>query len=290
MFRKTLIASAILCAAAPGAFAASKHAPSHLPVLTASQIIAKNVKARGGLAKWRAVKTLSLSGMMEAGGKDNTQLPFVMRMKRPRKMEFELTFGGQTAKQAYDGKTGWKLRPFLNRTEAEPYTPEEIKKASEVQDLDGPLIDYAAKGTKVALEGIEPVEGREAYKLRLTLRDQQARSLWIDRRSFLEVKIEGSPRVLDGREHKVATYFRDYRLVDGLQMPFVYETVVDGVQATHKMTIDKVVVNPAMDDALFSKPAAVVNASLAAQGGAAAAKAGPSRIPDSPAPDAPSRR
>lgn len=290
MLKKTLAASVMLCAGVPCALAAPKTAASHLPSLSAKQIIARNVKARGGLVAWRAVKTMSMSGMMEAGGKNNTQLPFLIRMKRPRKMEFELTFDGKTAKQVYDGTTGWKLRPFLNRTEAEPYTPEEIRKASEMQDLDGPLIDYAAKGTKVTLEGTEPVEGHDAYKLRLTLRDHQARSLWVDGRSFLEVKLEGNPRVLDGKEHKVATYFRDYRLVNGLQIPFVYETVVDGVKATHKMTIDKVTVNPALDDALFSKPAALVNASLATQGSAAAVKAGSSRIPDSSAPDAPAKK
>jgi hypothetical protein len=36
--------------------------------LTAAEIVTKNVAARGGLEAWRAVKTMSLSGKMGAGG------------------------------------------------------------------------------------------------------------------------------------------------------------------------------------------------------------------------------
>ncbi len=258
MFRKTLIASALLCIGVPGAYAASKPAAAHLPSLTAGQIVARNIKARGGIAAWRKVKTLSMSGMMDVGGNSNAQLPFVMRLKRPRKMEFELTFNGQVARQVFDGMHGWKLRPFLNRTDVEPYTPEEMKKAREMQGLEGPLMNYAAKGTKVAVDGVEPVDGHNAYRLKLTLKDKQVRHLWVDGRSFLEIKLEGYPRTLDGKPHKVATYFRDFRSVRGLKMPFVYETAVEGVKATHKMTIDKVTVNPALSDSLFSKPSPVI--------------------------------
>lgn len=257
MWKKSLLACLVLCTGLPLAVAAPKPAKSKLPRLSASQIIAKNIKARGGLASWRAIKTMSMSGTMEAGGKDNVELPFVMRLKRPRQMEFELKFHDQTAMQVYDGKEGWKLRPFLNRTDVEPYTPEEMKKAADMQDLDGPLVDYAAKGTKVALDGTERVDGRDAYRLKLTLKDHQVRHVWIDGESFLEVKLEGSPRVLDGKERAVATYLRDYKPVNGLKIPFVYETAVEGVKATHKMRIEKVELNPRLDDSLFAKPNAL---------------------------------
>ena len=47
-----------------------------------------------------------------------------------------------------------------------------------------------------------------------------------DEKTFLEVKIEGQPRRLDGTEHPVELYYHDYRTVDGLQFPFVLETRV----------------------------------------------------------------
>jgi hypothetical protein len=39
-------------------------------------------------------------------------------------------------------------------------------------------------------------------------------------------------------------------------VPFVLETVVDGYPDAHKMVIEKVALNPKLDDALFTKPTA----------------------------------
>lgn len=55
--------------------------PAASAQLSADQIVGKNIVARGGLQAWRAVQTMSYSGKMDAGGKQNVQLPFVMEMK-----------------------------------------------------------------------------------------------------------------------------------------------------------------------------------------------------------------
>ncbi len=222
--------------------------------LTAAQIVEKNVAARGGLAAWRSVQTMSLSGKMEAGGQQNTQLPFTLEMKRTRKTRLELEFQGQTAVQVYDGTNGWKIRPFLNRREVEPYTPEELELASAQADLDGPLVDCAAKGSKVVLEGIDQVQGHDAYKLKVTTRDGHTRRIWIDSETFLDAKIDGSPRRMDGKLRPVEIYMRDYQSVQGVKVPYVLETVVEGVKQSHKMTIEKIAVNPPLDDSRFAKP------------------------------------
>lgn len=255
--------------------------------LSAAEIVDKNVAARGGLQAWRAVQTLSLQGKMGAGGNqrasipvsgpdkhkgmilpqrpsEETQLPFLMELKRGRKMRFELQFAGKTAIQVYDGANGWKLRPYLNRMEVEPYTPEELKIASMQSDLDGLLVDYAAKGSRIELDGMEKVEGRDTYKLKVTQKNEPALHVWIDAQTFLESKVEGQPRRLDGTEHPVEVYYRDYRTVDGLQIPFVLETRVLPVTKTalgfrdtpvppEKIVVDKVLVNPKFDEKLFSK-------------------------------------
>jgi len=68
-------------------------------------------------------------------------------MKRPGKSRVEIEFAGKTAVQVYDGTNGWKLRPYLNRNDVEPFTAEEAKSEAG-KTLDGPLVDYAAKGTR----------------------------------------------------------------------------------------------------------------------------------------------
>jgi hypothetical protein len=264
--------------------------------LTAAQIVEKHVAARGGLQAWRAVQTMSLAGTMDAGFGDSVarsaryisnvramrreravalaaadkggeaqekqkaleqvRLPFVFEMKRPGKSRVEIEFAGKTALQTYDGKNGWKLRPFLNRNDVEPFTAEEAKSTAEKGELDGPLLDYAAKETKVELEAVEPVEGHDAYKLKLTMKSGNVQHIWIDAQSFLDVKVEGTPRRMDGRMRKVWSYQRDFRSVQGLMIPFVVETAVDGYPETHKMVIEKVAVNPTLNDAVFGKPGA----------------------------------
>jgi hypothetical protein len=243
-------------AAAPKAPAAKAVASDSAPVsrLSAAQIVERNVAARGGLQAWRAVNSLSMSGKIDAGGKKEVALPFVMTMKRPHKSRFELRFQEQTAVQVYDGAQGWKVRPFLGRDEVEPYTPAEAKSAAALTELDGPLIDYAAKGTTVELQGVDAVEGHSAYKLRLTMKDHVQRHLWIDAKSFLELKIDGEPRKLDGRMRNVVIYYRDYKTENGLTVPYLMETVAAGAKASHKISIEHVTVNPPADDAMFAKP------------------------------------
>ena len=63
-----------------------------------------------------------------------------------------------------------KDRPYLGQRDVEPYSLEELKSASFESDLDGPLVDYATKGNKVELEGVEKVENHDAYKLKLTMK------------------------------------------------------------------------------------------------------------------------
>jgi hypothetical protein len=230
---------------------AAAHAPASLGV---DQIVERNVAARGGRAARRAAKTLTIAGEMDAGGKPNHALPFVLKEKRPRKSRLEIVFKDQTSVQVYDGTQGWKVRPFLNRNEVETYTPAEMKSAAAEQDLDGPLVDYVAKGTQIAVAGTEAVEGHPAYKLKLTLRNGDKRMLWVDAASFLELKIEGEPRKLDAKMHKVAVYFRDYKTEHGLTTPRLQETAIEGVKQTYKMTVTRVAVNEPLDDALFQKP------------------------------------
>ena len=274
--------------------------------MSAAQIVEKHVAARGGLQAWHSLQTLSVSGKMDAGAGDSAvrsekiarlgtgamvkhgpppagnestgkqvQLPFTLEMKRPHKSRLEIQFAGNTAVQVFDGTNGWKVRPFLNRNDVEPFTADELKSEVDRGDLDGPLVDYAAKGTKVELAGVEPVDGHDAYKLKVTPKSGKVQLIWIDAHSFLDVKVQGTPRRFDGRMRDVFVYQRDFKTVSGLSIPHEYETAVEGVPGTHKMVFESVKVNTSLDDARFTKPAA---AAIPAR--ATAPKAG---VPPTPA-------
>ena len=292
-FFMSLVAGACLAQAVSAAD--SKGPPAGVSV---AQVVDKHVAARGGLKAWRTVQTLSVTGKLDAGTADSVersakiaregvgasvkraqvaaakegtdtanqqvQLPFRLEMKRPRNSRLEIDFAGKTAVQVYDGQNGWKLRPYLNRDDVEPFTTDEAKAEAAKADLEGPLLDYAAKGSQVALEGMEPVEGHNAYKLKLTMKSGEVQHIWIDAQSFLDVKLEGTPRRMDGKMRSVWIYQSDFRAVQGLMVPYLYETAIDGNPHPHKMIVESVTVNRTLDDARFTKPQVLVAASPAA--------------------------
>jgi outer membrane lipoprotein-sorting protein len=222
--------------------------------MTADEIIEKNIAARGGLKAWRDIQTITMTGRMDAGSTKNVQLPFVLKLKRPQMSRFELEFAGKTALQVYNGTNGWKVRPYLGRLEVEPFTQQELEIASEQEQFDGFLIDRAAKGIKAEFEGVEPVEGHNAYKLKLTMKNGQVRHLWVDAKTFLEVKVEVVPRTLDGKLHNVNVYYRNYAPVGGLMFPRVLETMVENVKPSRKINIDKIELNAKLEGSVFAKP------------------------------------
>ncbi len=274
--------------AGPGRRAAAAAEPP-VAKMTAAQIVERHIAARGGASVWRSVQAMQLTGRMEAGTGDSVaraqklinasakgsgkatnaevaaanldlqadkqvQLPFTLDLQRPKRMRLEIAFNGKTAVQVFDGKQGWKVRPFLNRTDVEPFTTDEASTEASRGDLDGPLIDYAVRGTKVVLEGSDLVDEQPAYRLKLTPRNGAARHVWIDAKSFLDVKVEGFARRMDGKMHAVYVYQRDFRAVQGVKIPFVQETAVEGYEQTHALTIEKAVINPTFDGDVFSKP------------------------------------
>jgi len=293
-----LLLSILVCLCFSRGLVAADSSTTAPAKLTAAQVAEKHLAARGGLQAWRAIQTLSVSGNMDAGAGDSAarskrlaegglgasvkrahantvvgakdkpgqqvQLPFKLEMKRPHKSRLEIEFAGKTAVQVYDGSNGWKLRPYLNRNDAEPFTAEEAKSESQRADMEPPLVDYAAKGTKLELAGVEPVDGHPAYKLKLTLKNGDVQNVWIDAQSFLDVKVEGIPRRMDGKMHKVWVTQRDFRSVQGLMIPFVCDTAVEGYPQTHALTLQSVIVNRPVDDARFTKAAMSVTAPVAA--------------------------
>jgi outer membrane lipoprotein-sorting protein len=264
VIKKILLLAVAMFSTTAFAAAPDKPAAPSLPPLSAAQVVDKNISARGGLDKWRSVTTLTLSGTMEAGGTKNASLPFTMKMKRGHKSRLEIQFQNQTAVQVFNGKQGWKQRPFLGRDDVEPYTSAEAKQAEATEELDGPLIDYARKGSTVALAGTDTVDGHASYVLQVTDKHGAERKVWIAADTFLEVKMEAEPRKLDGRMHDVSVYFRDYLTEGGVKLPKVLETVVEGHKnkhdaiSTHKMSIEHVAVNAVIDDAQFERPLATV--------------------------------
>lgn len=219
---------------------------------TLDEILAKNFKARGGLEKIRAVKTLRLTGTMTIG--PGMEAPFVMEQKRPKMLRMEFSVQGMTGIQAYDGTSGWQVMPFMGRKDPEPLAEDALKQLDEQGDFDGPLVDYKAKGHTVELVGKEKIEGSDAYKLKLTLKNGDVRYIYLDADQFLEIRTEGRTKVR-GTEVDGESSIGDYKEVGGLMIPHAVESGQKGSPQRMKMTISKVELDVPLDDARFKMPA-----------------------------------
>ncbi len=216
---------------------------------TVDEIIAKNVEARGGMENIKAVKSLKMTGKMMAQGQE---MPFGIEMERPGKVRVEFTLQGKTAIQAYDGQTGWMVMPFMGSDEPEKMTADDLKDIEEQADLDGPLVDYKAKGHTVEFMGKEDMEGTEVYKLKLTLKNGNIRYIYIDTETNLELKTS-SKQKRQGQEFEIDAFMGNYKEVKGLMIPYAVEQKVGG-RTVSSFTIENVELDPELDDSIFVMP------------------------------------
>jgi hypothetical protein len=128
-----------------------------------------------------------------------------------------------------------------------------MKVAASQQEIDGLLIDAAAKGSSVQIEGMDRVNGVRAYKLKVALCNGGVRRVWVDASTFLDIKVDGVKEV-GGRSLTMTTLLGDYRRVDRVMIPFIMETHGKGQKEFEKIVIEKVAINSYLPDARFAKP------------------------------------
>lgn len=252
------MAAALIVAtlAAPGALAtppaptASATAPGPAP--TVDEIVAGYVEARGGLKRLRSLQTLRQQGRVNAGaGRDGL---VTREIKRPGRIRFELTVQGVTGVLASDGQRGWKVYPFEGETGVQPLPDEVLVDAAEQADIDGPLVDWKSKGNQVELAGREVVDGREAWKLKVTLRSGGVLFSYLDVETSTQVRTE-STRHVRGRPVRIDTTFGDFRKTKGILFPRLVEVRAAGRPQVLRLMVDEVEVNPPLSDGRFVPPA-----------------------------------
>jgi hypothetical protein len=234
------------------AFATIALLPVSVPAQSVDEVIANNVKARGGLDKIKAVRSVRTTSKLTQG---SFRAAYVQENKRPDRVREEAIIQGLAQVQAYDGKVGWQISPFSGRKDPERMSQDDTKTLVIDADIDGALVDYKQKGHKAELVGHDSVEGTDCYKLKVSLKNGDVRYYFLDSDSFLELKIENQSNIR-GTVQYTETYFGDYEQVNGIYYPFAVETGDKGSDSRTKFTVDKVELDIPLDDARFSMPAA----------------------------------
>ena len=224
--------------------------------LTADEIIAKNVEARGGMAELQALKSLKRTGRLVIPGA-NVELGVTEVRARPDRIRQEYTLQGMTAVQAWDGKEAWQIQPFQGRKDPERMSADEAKSLALAADLDFALVDYRAKGGKVEYLGLEDVDGTPAHKLRVELASGDDVTYFIDPDTWMIIR-DVQKREVRGAEQISETDYGDYEKVLGVWVPMTEASGPAGADDSQKQQVvyDHAQGNGAIDASSFAFPAA----------------------------------
>ncbi|MEO8803017.1 MAG: hypothetical protein ABI304_02265 [Rudaea sp.] len=218
------------------------------------ELVAKNAAARGGLDKIEAIKTLKLEGKLRfSGGFGSINLDFVQYQKAPNSVRTESTVQGLTQIQAWDGNEAWQISPFQGRRDPERQSPDDAKGLADQASISGLLIDYRAKGSQIEYLGTEDVDGTNAYKLKVTLKNGDVAYVYLDPDHYLEIRAVAQ-REVRGTQSEDITDFGDYEQVAGVYFPFSIATHSKDGGGEQQISIDHGEANVPLDAGLFSFP------------------------------------
>jgi hypothetical protein len=217
--------------------------------MDADELIAKALEAQGGVKALQAVQSQKATGKFVNQG---MEIPFTMVQVRPNLLRIDATFMGMTIVQAFDGTNGWSINPMTGSQDAQPMSAVEAKGFRLQADMDGQLLNWAAKGYTVEYVGPEAVEGTAAHRLRVDTKLDIVMDFWFDAESFLMLK-QNLKMKIDQGEFETQNYPSDYRQQGGLTFAHAIETR-QGDQVMNQILIDTIELGVTVDPTLFPMP------------------------------------
>ncbi len=192
--------------------------------------------------------TLIWKGTSNAG-------PFTLYQKRPNRVRIEAKYQGADWIRGYDGKKAWIIAPWLGTSYAQDLTDgPQYDQLISLSQFDGPLHKPEAIGGKLEFAGSGDVDGKAAFKLKLTDADGTVNYLFIDAKNYFLVKqttlVRDNPT---NQETEVVTLFKNYKKFEGVFMAFHFEIL--SPQGANKIIVESLEFDKKIDDAFFDKPA-----------------------------------
>lgn len=223
--------------------------PARAQTPTVDDIVAKNLAAKGGVEKLRAVTSVRTTGRMKT---PRGSVAVTNWTKRPNWMRREVVADGQTQVVAFDGKTLWGINPLLSPKPQVITGPGAERTLQDADDFDSPLLDYREKGSKVEL--VPGEAAAKAIHLRVTKKNGGVQDIYLNPSTFLEDRITMSLEQ-GGRTAVVVTELSNYKAVDGMMVPFTVRQMFNG-QLQGEVVYDRIQFNLPLGDELFQSPVA----------------------------------
>ena len=212
-------------------------------------VINQYIAARGGKDKLTAIKALYLEGTRQMMGNE-VQVKVTKVDQKLNRVDFE--FGGNSGYTIITPDKGWTYIP-MRSDKPEEMPQARVKNMQDQLDIAGPMVDYKTKGYKAELDGKETVNGKEAYKVKLTNAAGKEFTYYIETKTNLLIQTKQMSEMggqNGGKPVEVTTDLSDYTSVDGVMFPQTITTEGTGMGAG-SMTFDKIQTNKPVDESLY---------------------------------------
>lgn len=206
--------------------------------LTASTVIANYVKAIGGQEQLNEVEDVT---MVMSGSVQGMAMTMTMKRKEPGMMVQKVEMNGMVAQEMRLNGDEAKMLQMGQEMPVEEAQITDLKSQAEIF----PEARYEELGYQVELDGVEKVEDKPAYVIKVTSPSGDQLIDYYDQESGLKVR-----SVVSNEGQTITTDFSDYKEVDGLLFP--YKITSSGMMPVPLVfEIQEIAVNSGIDDAEF---------------------------------------
>lgn len=233
-------------------------ATTQIQAQTADEIISNYFENIGGAENFGKLQGLKISASINQQG---MVIPIeIVQLKNGKQMTV-ITFQGKEIKQGvFNGETLWSTN-FMTQTaeKSDQETTDNFK--LEMNDFPDPFLNYKEKGYTVELMGKESIDGTETYKIKLVKepvtvdgnKEDNITFYYFDADNFVPLVSESEIKSGQMKGQISQTKYSDYQEVDGLYFPFSFTQGLKD-QGGQAITIEKVELNPTVDESAFEFP------------------------------------
>jgi hypothetical protein len=218
---------------------------------TAEELVEKNIQAKGGIDKIKAIKSLRVTAKFIGGGGFTANVG--RESQRPNLVCKTFSLQGMTQVTAYDGTTGWEIAPFEGHKDPQLIGEDELRGLLLDADFDGPLVDYKEKGNTVEYLGHDVVDGDDALRLKVTLKNGDILYYYLDPDTFLEIRRD-KQEFIRGAIHESVIEMGSFKPVAGVMYPFSLSQGSKADPAAQTINVEKIEANVPIDQKDFAVP------------------------------------
>lgn len=209
-------------------------------------IINRYLEARGGKDKLKAIRSVFMEGSRVMMG---NKVPVKVTLVPDQLYRTDFEIGSTKGYTIVTPAEGWGYIPMQSQR-IESISDDQLATMQLQLDIAGPFVDHMAKGNKAELDGKDVINGREAYKINLTLANGNTVTYYIDKET--DLLVQSKLVSVDNAFREIITNYSDYRSFDGVMFP---QTITNPGVMGGTTSFDMITLNKRIDESLF-KPSA----------------------------------